>query len=251
MIGWEKETDEFDEDWSDQSWQDRFKDENQRALSDRGIEEANRGLLRRYRDFRHAADAVTAAWREYRQVAAVSLIGSVARDPWKEVPRFAPYRRARIELWHECKDVDLALWPSDMGNLNDLRRARARALRAAVGENRIGVATHQVDAFILEPGTDRYLGRLCDFNACPRGKPECRTPGCGNVEFLRPARGIPVVAGEPCGGPRRSPLRPRRANVPSRRRFAASRRRRKRRPVELSALPLTADLLRENARKTA
>ena len=185
MIGWEKETDEFDEDWSDQSWQDRFKDEDQRALSDRGIEEANRGLLRRYRDFRHAADAVTAAWREYRQVAAVSLIGSVARDPWKEVPRFAPYRRARIELWHECKDVDLALWLSDMGNLNDLRRARARALRAAVDENRIGVATHQVDAFILEPGTDRYLGRLCDFNACPRGKPECRTPGCGNVEFLR------------------------------------------------------------------
>ena len=122
---------------------------------------------------------MTAAWRAYPEVAAVSLIGSVARDPWKEVPRFAPYRRARIELWHECKDVDLALWLSATGNLNSLRRARARALNMLMRENDIGVASHQVDVLVLEPGTDRYIGRLCDYNACPKGKPECRTPGCG------------------------------------------------------------------------
>ena len=37
-------------------------------------------------------------------------------------------------------------------------------------EAAIGIASHQVDVFILEPCADRYLGRLCDFNACPRGK---------------------------------------------------------------------------------
>jgi hypothetical protein len=43
----------------------------------------------------------------------------------------------------------------------------------------------QVDVFILEPDTGRYLGRLCDFNACPQGKPACLVPGCGAMPFLR------------------------------------------------------------------
>ena len=30
-----------------------------------------------------------------------------------------------------------------------------------------------------------YLGRLCDFNTCPKGKAECRVPGCGEVTLLR------------------------------------------------------------------
>ena len=37
--------------------------------------------------------------------------------------------------------------------------------------------------------TDRYLGRLCDFNACPKGKAECRVPGCGEVTLLRQHEG--------------------------------------------------------------
>ncbi|MDD9980559.1 MAG: hypothetical protein OXU81_04235 [Gammaproteobacteria bacterium] len=84
-------------------------DEADHPLSGRGIERQNEGLLRRYRNFRRGADAVTAAWRTRPEVIAVSLIGSTARPPWKEVPRFGPYRRARVALWHECKDVDLGL----------------------------------------------------------------------------------------------------------------------------------------------
>ena len=61
-----------------------------RPTSRAGIEEQNRLLLDRYRHFRLAADAVTAAWQSHPHVMAVSLIGSVARDPWKEVPRFTP-----------------------------------------------------------------------------------------------------------------------------------------------------------------
>lgn len=156
-----------------------------RPTSRAGIAEQNRILLDRYRVLRIAADAVAAAWRYHPHVLAVSLIGSVARDPWKEVPRFTPYRRARIELWHECKDLDLALWLSDLSELNVLRRKSAAALRELLEDRRIGVATHQVDVFILEPGTDRYLGRLCNFNACPKGKRECRVPGCGDTPFLR------------------------------------------------------------------
>ena len=156
-----------------------------RPTSRAGSEEQNGLLLDRYREFRIAADTMAAALRGHPHVLAVSLIGSLARDPWKEVPRFAPYRRARIELWHECKDLDLALWLSDLSELNVLRRTCAAALVKLMERQRIGVAAHQVDVFILEPGTDRYLGRLCSFNACPKGKRECRVPGCGAAPFLR------------------------------------------------------------------
>ena len=57
-------------------------------------------------------------------------------------------------------------------------------------EAAIGIASHQVDVFILEPVTDHYLGRLCDFNACPKGKAECRVPGCGDVTLLRQHEGF-------------------------------------------------------------
>ena len=47
-----------------------------------------------------------------------------------------------------------------------------------------------VDVFVLEPVTDRYLGRLCDFNTCRRRKAECRVPGCEEVTLLRPHEGF-------------------------------------------------------------
>jgi hypothetical protein len=47
-----------------------------------------------------------------------------------------------------------------------------------------------VDLFLLEPGTNRYLGRLCHFNRCPKEKPECLVPDCGNVSFLRQIEGF-------------------------------------------------------------
>lgn len=118
-------------------------------------------------------------------MAGIALIGSAATAPWKEVPQFAPYRRARIELWHECKDLDLTVWLTKLDDLDGLRRAKDRALRALYEASGTGVASHQVDVFILEPGTDHYLGRLCRFNRCPKGKAECLVPGCGATAFLR------------------------------------------------------------------
>lgn len=133
---------------------------------------------------------MAAAWRDRPEVLAIALIGSLAAAPWKEVPRFAPYRRARIALWHECKDVDLAVWLADTRDLNGLRRAKDRALRDMRETHAGGVASHQVDVFVFEPGTDRYLGRLCQFNSCPKGKPECRVPDCGTTMFLRQHAGF-------------------------------------------------------------
>ena len=69
-------------------------------------------MLERQHQFRIAADVVTEAWIAFPEVQAVAVIGSVAKPLWKEVPRFRPYRRKGIEIWHECGDLDLALWIS-------------------------------------------------------------------------------------------------------------------------------------------
>jgi len=156
-----------------------------RGVSCARIAEENAYQLRRYHQFRQAADAVAAAWRKHPDVLAVALIGSLAVRPFKEVPRFSPYRRAGIALWHECKDIDLALWLTDTRDLNGLRRTKNRALRELFENGGPSVASHQTDVFILEPATDRYLGRLCEFKTCPKAKPECLVPGCGATAFLQ------------------------------------------------------------------
>jgi hypothetical protein len=155
------------------------------------IEEQNRLLLRLQHEFRRAADIVTDALMIFEEVDAVAVIGSVAKPLWKEVPRFREFRRAGIEIWHECKDVDLAVWISSQHRLDVLRRARDLALRDAY-ESGGGPssANHQVEIFLIEPQTDRYLGRLCNFNACPKGKPQCSVPGCGAVAFNKRVAGF-------------------------------------------------------------
>jgi hypothetical protein len=148
------------------------------------IEEQNRYLLRLQYDFRRAADIVTDALMTFEEVEAIAVIGSVAKSLWKEVPRFREFRRAGIEVWHECKDLDLAVWISSQLRLGALRRARDSALRRGYKSGKgPSTANHQVEIFLIEPGTDKYLGRLCNFSECPKGKAECRVPGCGVVPF--------------------------------------------------------------------
>jgi len=62
------------------------------------IEEQNRHLLRLQHDFRRAADIVTDALVTFEEVEAISVIGSVAKPLWKEVPRFSAYWRVEIGL---------------------------------------------------------------------------------------------------------------------------------------------------------
>lgn len=154
------------------------------------IEEVNRSHLERREQFRLAAAYVGDEMAGIAFVRTIVLFGSVASPPVKDVPRFRSFRRAGIEVWHECKDVDLAVWVSDLSNLRQLQLARSRAVNRLFAERDIGVAHHQIDVFLLEPDTNRYLGRLCTFGACPKGKPECLAPGCGAHRFLQQHQGF-------------------------------------------------------------
>lgn len=148
------------------------------------IEDQNRYLLDRQRQFRLAADVATDAWTAFPEIQAVAVIGSVAKPLWKEIPRFTEFRRQRIEVWHECSDLDLAVWIDSQHRLREIRRAADRALRKAYESGAgISVANQQMDIFLFEPDSDTYQGRLCSFNHCPKGKSDCLVPGCGAIPF--------------------------------------------------------------------
>lgn len=155
------------------------------------IEEQNRYLLARQRQFRMAADVVTEAWAAFAEVDKVAVIGSVAKALRKEVPRFREFRRAGIQVWHECGDLDLALWIDSQARLGEIRRATARALqRAFESGTGVSVVSQQLDVFLIEPASDRYLGRLCSFGTCPKDKPDCLVPGCGEIPFNKNVDGF-------------------------------------------------------------
>jgi hypothetical protein len=155
------------------------------------IEEQNRLLLEPQRQFRLAADIVAEAWIVFPEVCAIAVIGSVANPLWKEIPRFREFRRERVEVRHECGDLDLALWVSSQHRLGQSRRAATRALREAYeAGSGMSVASHQLDVFLFEPGSDRDLGRLCSFSECPKGKRDCLVPGCGETPFNQRVEGF-------------------------------------------------------------
>jgi predicted nucleotidyltransferase len=149
------------------------------------ITEADRSMLARQAAFRRAADAIAAELAGVPEVRAISLFGSVARVLEREVPRFQPFRSHRIEILHECRDIDIAVWIDRFDNLAALNRARSRAVANLFKDTGIGVAHHQVEIFLFGDGWHDYRGRLCTYGQCPKGKVECLTPGCGRELFLK------------------------------------------------------------------
>jgi hypothetical protein len=154
------------------------------------IQEENKAMLQRQEQFRMAAKYVADTLSNIPEVQKVVLFGSVSKPLEKEVPRFRRFRRAGIAIQHECQDVDIAVWVSDLSHLKAIQKARSRALNDLFAEMQIGVAHHQVDVFVMEPETNRYLGCLCTYGTCPKGKDKCRVSMCGEPKFLQQHEGF-------------------------------------------------------------
>jgi predicted nucleotidyltransferase len=152
-------------------------------------------MILRQSTFRRAADMIAADLTKVPEVRAIALFGSVARPLAREVPRFQPFKRHRIEILHECGDIDLAIAIDRLDHLAALNRARSRAVINLLKETGIGVAHHQVDVFLFGEGWNDYLGRLCTYGECPKGKVECLTPGCGREPFLKQHEGFVLEPG--------------------------------------------------------
>lgn len=185
---WRKaEAGELDDDAFAAAWRNM---EENTPVSAGEIAQQNQAMLKRRDAFRRVAEMAATGFSQLPFVQKVVLFGSVAAPPTKEVPRFRRLRRARVEIYHESKDVDLAVWVGDLAQLRALKRVVSDATNVfnqllCHQEKLPGVAHHQVDVFLFEPGTNRYRGRLCSFGQCPKGKPECRVSGCGAQPFLQ------------------------------------------------------------------
>jgi hypothetical protein len=179
-------------DWAAYSEQEALLAPLDEALRAEVLQEWRYPLLR-YHEFRQTAEAVAAAWSSLEAVERIVLFGSVAQPLPMIKPRSRRLRRARVMTWHDCGDIDLAVWLHDLSQLRTLQKRRSRVLNELSAEHDIGVAHHQLDAFIMEPGSDRYLGRLCSYRRCPKGKPECRVSGCGEVPLLRVIEGFSLA----------------------------------------------------------
>jgi hypothetical protein len=171
LSGWDEEEDE---------WENFHGPPTEKEIANE-----ERYLRKRWQDFQTIAQFVTEAFSVVPFVEKVALFGSIARPLTQEVPRFPKFRRYRVAVPHECKDVDLAVWVHELSALRRLFKARNEALKHLREKTGLTPAHYQIDVFLLEPGTDRYLGRLCSFNSCPRNKTECRVPGCGKVPLLK------------------------------------------------------------------
>ena len=164
--------------------------EGERYLDQKRIRDENRAMLRRQEQFHLAAQYITGRLADIPEVQKVVLFRSVVSPLEKEIPRFREFRRAGIAICHACQDVDMAVWVSDLGCLKAIQKARSQGLIDLLAEKHIGVAHHQVDIFLMPSRTNRYLGRLCIFGSCPKGKDTCRVAGCGEPKFLQQHEGF-------------------------------------------------------------
>ena len=172
-------------------------------LSEEDIDQWNTLILRRQCLLRWAAQAVAIAICELPEVQRVAAFGTVAQPLRPQVPGLRNYLGPRIEMMHDCTDLDLAVWLTGLPDLKQLKNAMSRGLSFLQDTQYGAVAHRQVDVHVLDAGNGDYRGRLCGFGQCPQpGKRECHVHGCGVQPFLRQFEGFHWNAAQFEGDPR-------------------------------------------------
>jgi hypothetical protein len=156
-----------------------------RPPSKKAIAKENASMLLRQQNFKLAAEYVAVAFSHIDAVQRVVLFGSVAQPLVEEIPRFRRFRIHKVPILHECSDVDVAVWLNDLSCLKTLQKARGNAVNYLQALRNVGVAHHQVDVFVIDAVTGKYIGNLCLFGNCPKGKQDCYVAGCGEPAFLQ------------------------------------------------------------------
>ncbi len=150
------------------------------------IHEADQRMLRRQKNFRNAARAVTDHLAAMPEVQQVRIFGSVALPLWKEVHHDPRFRHRNIRIYHEYANIDLAVRVTSPAGADRIRKAGSRVV-ADLNEQDIylEIALHTFSIHLIDHATGRYLGMACHFNQCPKHKRECQVPGCGAAAFVR------------------------------------------------------------------
>ena len=146
-------------------------------------------MLHRRDEFRRVGEAVAQRLAEVPAVRRIVLFGSTVGQLRKELPRSGRFRRAGIEVWHECRNVNLAVWLDDLEYTQTLQQTRRSAVVEALARKKLDLDEQHVDIMLMQ-GEDECLGFLCCFDECPcAGKYDCLMTGCGATPRVRPLRG--------------------------------------------------------------
>ncbi len=162
------------------------------AVSNRSsahLREQDQLALRKQARYREAAERIGYVASQVEWIDRLELFGSVAESLPRDKPRFR-WRDARFPL-HEVANINLAVWVTDLSQLDVLRHLISDLLQLMSIEKPMepGVPHYAIDLFIMQAHDShyryRYRGRLCHYGKCPRmDKEACLTPGCGAQPFL-------------------------------------------------------------------
>lgn len=150
------------------------------------IYEEDQRMLKHQEDFRKAARLLTRHLADMDEVQKIVLFGSTALPLWKEVPCFSRLRERRIKIYHECHNIDLAIWVTSTARADDMRRLTSHTVNELLDNDvHLSVAHHHFCMHLVDQATGRYLGMVCHYNKCPKQKEACRVPGCGAQKFVQ------------------------------------------------------------------
>jgi hypothetical protein len=130
---------------------------------------------------RWAGRSVAIAMSELPEIHKVVEFGTVAQPLTKEVSRLYD----DVKVFHECQDLDLAVWTSDLSRLKQLKSAAKRGI-TSLGHTPCGyVPCQHLDVHLFDAAVGEYRGRLCFFDDCPRrNRPQCFFKNCGAAQSL-------------------------------------------------------------------
>jgi hypothetical protein len=151
---------DFGVEWNEHSFPDRFE-----PPSEGDISEENTPMLRRQCLFRWAAQSIAVAMSQLPEVQTVAAFGAAAQPQEMEVPRFRQFRRHRIEVLHECADLDLAVWTTGLSALEELPPERY----AGLVMRQVFPPSERVDSPVVSLDAGFYL--LASSAAGHRGRP--------------------------------------------------------------------------------
>lgn len=150
------------------------------------IYQEDQRMLRRQSDFRNAARLVSKRLAEMPEVQRVCLFGSVVLPLWKEVPYHNRLRQRNIRIFHECANIDMAVWVTSPAKADLMRKACSQVVNDLVSKDiHLSIAHHSFSIHLIQEADNHYLGMVCHYNQCPKHKPECRVRGCGVHPFVQ------------------------------------------------------------------
>jgi hypothetical protein len=167
--------------------------------NDDEIDEQEGLLLRRQRLFRWAAQVIAIALSELPEVQKLAAFGAASQPLRREEPRLRKFRRHAIDLPHECADLDLAVWLTDLSRLKSLKNAMARGLALTQDTPYGGVAHQQVDMHVFDFANGEY-GAAC---ALLGNVPSLESANATSrvAEHNRFCNSSVTMASTPCGSP--------------------------------------------------